>query len=174
MSKTEIILLKYVEGLGAEGDFAQVAPGYYRNYLGPQGLALLSNRSNKKQIDALKARKAERERRDMEAAQNIQNRLNNMHLAIAVRTGESGKKLFGTVNAHTLIKRLKEDGFDFHAKQFHWGEPIKALGKYTVPLKLCYNLTHDLHFEVVSENPIELQKEEQEEEKPSKKRYAKA
>lgn len=166
------MLLQYVEGLGAEGDLVQVAPGYARNYLLPRSLALLANRANQKQIDALKKRKADRERRDLEAAEAIEKRLSSMHLAIAVRTGEQGKKLFGTVNSHTLIKRLKEDGVELHAKQFHWGDPIKALGKYTVPVKLCHTITYDLNFEVVSENPIEI-KEEDSEERTDKKAFKK-
>jgi large subunit ribosomal protein L9 len=162
MSKTAILLLEYVDGLGTEGELVEVAAGYARNYLLPKKLAILSNRSNAKYINALQKRKTDREKRELEEAQALQNKLASLHLAIPIRTGEGGKKLFGSINAHSLIKRLEEEGIALTAKQFHWGETIRALGKYSVPVKLCHNLIYELPFEVVSENPIEAEKPEKE------------
>ena len=174
MSKTEILLLQYVDGLGGEGDMVEVAAGYARNYLLPQGFAIQSNRSNRRQIEALQKAKAERERKDREHAEKLQQAIARLNIAIAVKTGDQGKKLFGKVDAHTLVKRLAEDGIELSPKQFHWGEPVKGLGQYTVPVKLCEGVVHELSFEVVSENPIEEAPKEEaapaRERKPRRKR----
>lgn len=155
MPTADILLLQYVDGLGGEGDLVKVAAGYARNYLLPQGFAIHANHANRKQVAALQKAKADRERRDREQAEQLIQKLNKTQLAIAVRTGDQGKKLFGKVDAHTLIKRLAEDGIELQARQFHWGEPVKALGQYTVAVKLCEGLMYDLKYEVFSENTIE-------------------
>lgn len=170
MPKTAILLLEYVDGLGNEGDLVEVAAGYARNYLLPRKLALLSNRSNTKQVQALQKRKTDREQRELEGAQALQKKLQSLHLAIPIRTGDAGKKLFGSINAHSLIKRLEEEGIELCPKQFHWGETIRALGKYSVPVKLCHNFIYDLPFEVVSENPIEAAPVEEEDKDDSSKK----
>lgn len=170
MPKTAILLLAYVDGLGSEGDLVEVAAGYARNYLLPRKLALLANRSNSKQVQALQKRKTDREQRELESAQALQKKLQSIHLAIPIRTGDAGKKLFGSINAHSLIKRLEEEGIEISPKQFHWGETIRALGKYSVPVKLCHNLIYELPFEIVSENPIEAEKPEAEDKDDNSKR----
>lgn len=154
MATTEILLLKPVDGLGAEGDQVKVRAGYARNFLLPQNWALPVNRANRKQVDALRIARQKREANELIRAQDIAKRLNNTHIAIAVKTGEGGK-MFGAVTAQNLIDRLKAEDIELDRKHVHFHAPLKVLGKQTTQIKLHPDVVVDFSFEIVSENPIE-------------------
>jgi len=117
--------------------------------------------ANKKQVESLlKAREA-REQREFEEARTLSEKIEAVNLALAVKTGEAGK-MFGAVTANDLIERLKEEGIDLGKKQLSLPAPIKELGSHTVSVKLSSDVTAELKFEVVSENPIETSAEEAE------------
>lgn len=164
---TEVLLLKPVDNLGYEGDQVSVKAGYARNFLLPRNLALPVNRANKKYIESLQARKEARLKQEREHAEQVLARLETVGIAIAVKTGEGGK-MFGSVTSQDLIDRLKEDGIEIERKQMNLHTPVKTLGKHTTKIKLHPEITYELEWEVVSENPIEESAEEgeaQEEEK---------
>ena len=154
MAHNEVLLLKPVDGLGAEGDQVKVRAGYARNYLLPQGMAVPLTLSNRKQIEALKKARAVREAKELDGAQAIAKRLEKTAIAIAVKTGEGGK-LFGAVTGNDLHAKLVAAGFEIEKRRIQLGQPVKMLGKHEVKIKLHPDVTVDFSFEVVSENPIE-------------------
>lgn len=154
MANNQVLLLQPIHGLGAEGDTVTVRAGYARNFLLPRKLALPITQANKKQVEALlKAREA-REQKEFEEARTLSEKIEATSIAIAVKTGEGGK-MFGAVTANDLLERLKEEGIELVKKQLSLPAPIKELGSHTVSVKLSAEVSAELKFEVVSENPIE-------------------
>jgi len=154
MANNQVLLLKPISGLGAEGATVTVRAGYARNFLLPRKLALPITQANKKHVDALlKAREA-REQKEFEEAQALANKITSTSIAIAVKTGEGGK-MFGAVTANDIISRLGEEGVELTRKQLSLPAPIKDLGSHTIAVKLTNDVSAELKFEVVSENPIE-------------------
>ena len=158
MPNTEILLVEPVENLGLEGDIVKVRPGYARNYLFPQEKALPLNQANKKRLDALKVARAAREAEEIQGAQEIASKLNDVSIAVAVKTG-SGGKLFGSVTAQHLLEKLDEKGFKLDKKHLVKFVPIKELGQTEVTCQLHKDITAQFKVEVVSENPIEEEAE---------------
>ena len=154
MAHNEVLLLKPVDGLGAEGDQVKVRAGYARNFLLPQGMAVPLTLSNRKQVDALKKARGLREAKELGGAQELAKQIEKTAIAIAVKTGEGGK-LFGAVTANDLHDKLAAAGVTIEKKRIHLGHPVKTLGKHEVKIKLHADVTVDWSFEVVSENPIE-------------------
>jgi len=159
MAHSEVLLVKPVDGLGGEGDQVKVRAGYARNFLLPRGVAVPVTVANGKQIAALKKRRGEREAHELSGAQEIAKKLEKTSLAFAVTTGEGGK-MFGSVTAADIHEKLGAAGFTIDRKRIHLHTPVKALGKHTVKVKLHNDVSVDLSFDVVSENPIEPSAEE--------------
>jgi large subunit ribosomal protein L9 len=154
MANNQVLLLQPILGLGAEGDTVSVRAGYARNFLLPRKMALPITQANKKHVESLLKAREVREQQEFEAARSIGEKLEATNVAIAVKTGEAGK-MFGAVTANDLIERLKEEGIELSKKQLSLAAPIKELGSHTVTVKLSADVSAELKFEVVSENPIE-------------------
>jgi large subunit ribosomal protein L9 len=153
MAHSEILLLKPVEGLGGEGDQVKVRAGYARNFLLPRQIAAPVTKANRKQVDALKKRRAEREAHELSGAQVLAQKLEKTGVAFAVKTGDGGK-MFGAITAADVHDKLVAAGFTIEKKRIHLFAPVKTLGKHTVKVKLHTDVTVELAFDVVSENPI--------------------
>lgn len=154
MANSEILLVKPVEGLGGEGDQVKVRAGYARNYLLPRKIAVTLTASNRKQVESLKKRRATREQDELTAAQELGKKLEKTSLAFAVTTGEGGK-MFGAITANDVHDKLVASGIEIDKKKIHLFTPVKTLGKHTVKVKLHPDVSVELGFDVVSENPIE-------------------
>ena len=155
MATNQVLLLKPIQGLGVEGDTVTVRAGYARNFLLPRKIALPITHANKKQMESLlKAREA-REVQELDSARDLAAKVSNITIAGAVKTGEGGK-MYGAVTANDLIIRLKEEGIELVKKQISLPAPVKDLGSHTVAVKLNSEISSELKFEVVSENPIEV------------------
>jgi large subunit ribosomal protein L9 len=160
MAFTEVLLIKPVDGLGAEGEQVRVRAGYARNFLLPQGVALPVNRSNTKYVEALKKAREAREARDLEAANATAAKLAALRLTFAVKTGEGGK-MFGAISTAEIAAKLSENGIELERRRIHLGQgPVKQLGKHVCNIRLHSSVMVDQEFEVVSENPIEPAAEE--------------
>jgi large subunit ribosomal protein L9 len=154
MSTSEILLLKPVDGLGGEGDQVKVRAGYARNFLLPKKIAVPVTKSNRKQIEALKKRRGEREAQELSGAQALAQKLEKTRLdAFVVKTGEGGK-MFGAITSADLHDKLTAAGFTIDRKRIHLFTPVKTLGQHTVKVKLHADVSVDVPFDVVSENPI--------------------
>jgi len=153
MAYSEILLVKPVDGLGGEGDQVKVRAGYARNFLFPRSVAVPVTKANRKQVEALKKRRAEREAQELAGAQELGKRISAVSLAFAVKTGEGGK-MFGAITATDIHDKLTEAGIDLDKKRIHLYTPAKTLGKHSVKVKLHPEVTIELDFDIVSENPI--------------------
>jgi large subunit ribosomal protein L9 len=154
MAHSDILLLKPVEGLGGEGEQVRVRAGYARNFLFPRNIAVPLTTANRKQIEALQKARDAREARELEAAQAVAEKISQVHIAIAVKTGEGGK-MFGAVTAAELHQKLSEAGIEVDRKRVQLEAPIKTLGQHTTKVRLHAEVSAELAFDVVSENPIE-------------------
>ncbi len=159
MAYSEILLVKPVDGLGGEGDQVKVRAGYARNFLLPRKIAVPLNSSNHKQVEALRKRRAVREATELNGAQDLAKLLEKVSLAFAVKTGAGGK-MFGAITAADIHEKITAAGVTLDRKRIHLHTPVKTLGQHTVKVKLHAEVTVELNFDVVSENPIDAPVEE--------------
>lgn len=134
--QTEVILRAKVEGLGAEADLVKVRPGYARNYLIPQGLAMPATTAVRHQIEKLKQARAEREARELNEANTLASRLNKMTLTFQMTAGGEGDKVFGSVTAHDIYERLVKGDVHIDRKRLRLPHPIKTTGEHEVEVHL--------------------------------------
>ena len=160
MANTEVLLLQPVDGLGGEGDQVKVRAGYARNFLLPKGFAAPMTVANRKRVDALRKRRAEREASELNGAQELAKKLEAVSIAFAVQTGEGGK-MFGAITASDLHEKLVEAGVEIDKKKIHLHTPVKTLGSHTTKVKLHAEVSVEVSFDIVSENPIEENAEEE-------------
>jgi large subunit ribosomal protein L9 len=154
MARKEVLLLKPVEGLGNEGEQVNVRAGYARNYLLRKKLAVPMTEANRKQMEALLNAREQRLARELSTAEEMVGKLRRLHIAIPVKTGPGGK-LFGSVSANDLKEWFTEEGIEVERKRIMLHTPVKSLGKHETRIKLHPEVSVDIEFEVVSENPIE-------------------
>jgi large subunit ribosomal protein L9 len=148
--KTEVILTHNIVGLGAESDQVKVAPGYARNYLYPQRLAIPLTQANRKHIEALKKKRAEREAHEFNTMSELAKGVQKLICIVKVKTGEDGK-MFGSVTAGLIADELKHQ-FDItlDKKKIHLEHPIKAVGNYEIELHLHAEVKSTLKVQVQS------------------------
>src|SRR4051794_30184729 len=146
----EVILREHVDNLGRRGELVKVADGYARNYLLPRKLALLATAGNKKVIEREKVKYDAKEAEEQGVAQAIGDRLANVEIEIARKTGETDA-LFGSVTNADIAESLSAKGFDIDRRKIQLHEPIKKLGDYTVPIKLHRDVTVQLKVKVSAE-----------------------
>ncbi len=147
----EIILLKDIEKVGEKHTIVSVKDGYGRNYLIPQGLALVANKTNRDRLDELKRKEAEVEAKEIAQHQAIADKVKDITLKIGAKAGQSGK-LFGSVTSIQLAAALKDQaGVEIDRKKILIDEEIKELGTYTAVLDLHKKVDAKVQFEVVSE-----------------------
>jgi large subunit ribosomal protein L9 len=152
--KTEVILTHNIVGLGAESDQVKVAPGFARNYLFPQRLAIPVTQANRRHIEALKRKRAEREAHEFNTMTELAKGVQKLICVIKVKTGEDGK-MFGSVTSGMIADELKHQ-FDItlDKKKIHLEHPIKALGEYEIDLHLHSDVKSTLKVQVQSLNPL--------------------
>jgi large subunit ribosomal protein L9 len=155
MAHSDVLLVKPVDNLGGEGDQVKVRAGYARNYLLPRGIAVPLNGANRKRVEALRKRRAEREAQELSGAQELGKKLEKASLVFVVKTGEGGK-MFGAITGNDIHDQLAAAGHTIEKKRIHLYTPVKTLGQHTVKVKLHADVTVELNFDVVSENPIEV------------------
>lgn len=147
----ELILKQDVENLGFKDDIVTVKNGYGRNYLIPQGQAILATASAKKVLAETLKQRAFKEKKIIEDAQGIAEVLKGLEVKIASKVG-TGDKLFGSVNNIDLAAALQKEGQDIDKKFINViGGNVKRLGKYNAVIRLHREVSVDLPFEVVAE-----------------------
>jgi large subunit ribosomal protein L9 len=146
----EVILTQDIQGLGYKNDTVSVKPGYGRNYLIPQGYAVIASEANKKIFaENIKqaAHKAEKLKKD---AEDLAASIGDLVLEIGAKAGESGK-IFGAVTTLQLAEALKNKGFDVDRKKISFNQNIKAIGEYTAIIDLHREVKHEIGVNVVAE-----------------------
>jgi large subunit ribosomal protein L9 len=146
----KIILTANVPSLGTAGTVVEVARGYARNFLIPQGKAMEANPGNLARFEAQRARLVEQIDTEKEAALELAARLAEVSLTIPQRVGES-ERLYGSVTNAVIAQALEEQGFSVDRKQLELDEPIKQLGTYQVTVRLAPEVKAQIQVEVVPE-----------------------
>ena len=147
----EIILKKDVENLGLEFDTVNVKPGYARNFLIPQGYALLATPKNKAALEATLEARKEEEAKLIAAANAIIEKLKATTISISAKVG-TGDKIFGSINNATLAEELAKAGVEVDKKYIKIpGNTIKRTGKFSAKIRPHRNVEFEYEFEVVSD-----------------------
>ena len=146
----KVILKKSVDKVGVIGDIVNVSEGYARNFLLPKGLAVFADDANVKSIEHHKKVIQSKIDQEKKHAEKIAEKLSAHSCNIAKKVGE-GEKLFGSVTTADIEEALKRDGFEVSKKDITIPEPIKALGIYTVPVKVYPGVEAHLKIWVVQE-----------------------
>ena len=147
----ELILKTDVENLGFINDLVTVKNGYGRNFLLPQGLAVLATPSTKKILAETLKQRAFKEKKIVDDAQKEANKLNELEIKIASKTGE-GNKLFGSVSSANLVEALESNGVTIDKKFITIaGGLIKRTGQYEAKIRFHRDVIANFSFEVVGE-----------------------
>jgi large subunit ribosomal protein L9 len=148
----EVILKQDVPNLGYTNEKINVKPGFARNFLIPQGIAILATETNKKILAENLKQKAFKEDKVRNEAEELAKGLKDITVRIGAKAAESGK-IFGSVNAIQIAQALKDQfKFDVDRKKIHVdGEHIKELGTYKARIILHKEVQLDLNFEVFAE-----------------------
>ena len=143
-----------MEGLGAESDQVNVATGYARNYLLPQGLAIPLTQGNERRLAALRKQRQERELREAKDAKELAASFKHLMLVIKAKTGETGK-MYGSVTPANIIEQLQEQfEIKLDRRKLHIEEPIRTVGDHEVELRLHSEVRTVLKVRVESSNPL--------------------
>jgi large subunit ribosomal protein L9 len=135
----EVILKKPVSHLGAEADIVKVKPGYARNFLFPQDIAVMATSASKRQIEELKKKRAEREAQELNEAETLSVKLAKLTLTFQMQTGGE-EKVFGSVTAQDIIARLEEADYKLDKKKLGLPHPLKTLGDHILNINLGHGI----------------------------------
>lgn len=148
----EIILREDIENLGFKDELVTVKPGYARNFLIPQGKALAATASAKKVWEENMRQRAHKEEKLKNEAEKTANALKDAKLKVGAKVGESGKKIFGSVNNIQLADSINALGHQVDKKNIKiLGSQIKEIGTYQAEIKLHREVSTTIEFEVVAE-----------------------
>ena len=144
----DIILLQDVNGLGEAGDIVNVKPGYARNKLMPEGLALRASKRNLAVAEERKQIAATRKAREAAADEAMVATLSKIEITIEAQVGEEDK-MFGSITTLDIHKALDEKGIEVDRHNIMLDEPIKALGIFHVPVRVNSDLNGDVKIYVI-------------------------
>ena len=144
----KLILRADVDALGRLGDIVPVKPGYGRNYLIPQGLAMLATEANLKQFELERKKLAGQADSLRAEATDLAAKIASATVAITVRVGE-GDKLYGSVTAANIAEALLEQGIDIDRRKIDMPEAIRSLGEYDVEIRLHPDVKGELKLRVI-------------------------
>ena len=147
----EIILKKDIEGVGFKDDIITVKNGFGRNFLIPNGSAILATPTAKKILAENIKQQVVKDKKIIDDANKMEKKISALELKIKAKVGE-GVKLFGSVNNINVQKELLENGVEIDKKSIIVsGNNIKQLGKYSAKIRLHREVIFDFPFEVVAE-----------------------
>jgi large subunit ribosomal protein L9 len=148
----DVILREDVEKLGTRGQLVKVAPGYARNFLLPNKMAVAATDSNKKIVEQERQAYLRREAKVEGEAKDLGKMLGAVAITIRQKAGENDQ-LFGSVTSKDIAEALEAQGYTIERRKIALEEPLKTLGEFKVPVKL--------HREVTVEITVNVAKEEE-------------
>lgn len=131
----KIILMQDFESLGYEGDTADVARGYARNYLIPKGLAIEASEANLKALEMRRKKILAKRAKDKEEAERVREKLSEITVRMRVKAGEAGK-LYGSVTSRDIAQQLEAQGVEVDRRKIILDEALRSLGEFQVPIKI--------------------------------------
>ncbi len=144
----DIILLKDYNGLGEAGDVVNVKPGFARNKLIPEGIALRASKRNLAISKEKKATAQSRLNREQLANEALVKKISKVEITIEAQVSEE-EKMFGSITSNDIQKALKEKGVDVDRHSILLDEPLKALGIYHVSVRVTPNMDADIKVYVI-------------------------
>lgn len=146
----KVVLRTDVPGVGKRGDITEVADGYARNFLVPQGRAILANEGIQEQAAAMRRSRDLKDARDREGAEAIARKLVPIVFRIEARAGSEGK-LFGSVTASDIVDAvLSQSGVELDRRRLVIDEAIRTIGSHEAGVRLHAEVEFRLSLEVVS------------------------
>lgn len=144
----QLILKQTVEHLGEEGDVVKVKPGYGRNFLMPQGLAITASKGNLAQLAIGKVAIDARKKQQRDEAEALAKKLEACVVTMEMRVGEENK-LYGSVTSSDVADKLAEQGLVVDRRKIVLDEPIKTVGEKSVTVKVGYQVTAKVKVNIV-------------------------
>jgi large subunit ribosomal protein L9 len=145
-----VVLREDIDKLGRRGEVREVAAGYARNFLLPKGKALTATDGNMKRVEQERRRYAVIEAKEKEDAAAVGRRIAGVSCTIVRKVGENDQ-LYGSVTAADIGEYLAKEGIEIDKRRILLEEPIKALGIYTIPVKLHADVQGEVRVWVVKE-----------------------
>jgi large subunit ribosomal protein L9 len=145
-----VILKEDVANLGYKDEVVTVKPGYGRNFLIPQGKAVIASESALKVLAENMKQRAHKLEKIKEDARSVAEKLENISLVIGAKTSSTGT-IFGSVTNIQVAEELAKQGIEIERKQILIKEPIKEVGNYSVTVKLHKEVSIEIPVEVISE-----------------------
>ena len=146
----EIILIKDIPGLGFKDEVVNVKNGYGRNYIIPQGLGVLANKSNTKVLEENLKQTVKKQEEILKEAQKLSKKVGNLVLDFKLKSG-SDDKVFGSITTAQIAKLLSEKGIEIHKKNITILTKVNAVGEYDVELKIHKDITHPIKINVTGD-----------------------
>lgn len=146
----KVILLRDINTVGSAGEIVSVANGYARNFLIPKRQALMATDANVAKFESQRRQHEAVADRDKRSAEAQAAELEKASLTATVRVGE-GERLFGSVTTQNIADLLKEQGHDVDRRKIELEEPIRALGVYTLLIRLEHDVKASVKLWVVKE-----------------------
>jgi large subunit ribosomal protein L9 len=146
----KVILTENILSLGQIGQVVNVAPGYARNYLYPQGLALEATGKNVRELEHRKRMLTQKREQVRQEMLSLAGKLNQVKLTLRRKVVEEDK-LYGSVTAVDIVGMLEEKGFDLARKSVQLDQPIKQLGEFSVPIRVDADVTANVSVVVEKE-----------------------
>ena len=147
----QIILLDDVEDLGEQGEVHEVADGYGRNYLIPQGLARVATDGAVRQLRDEQRQQARKEAAKEEQAEELKDELEDMQVVFTAKVGEDNR-IFGTVTTQQIAVELSNRGFDIDRRDIDLDEDIRFVGAYTATIDVGHDISATLDIQVIPES----------------------
>lgn len=158
---TKLLLVEDVESLGRSGEIVSVKPGHARNYLLPQGFAVIADKKALRQQERLREERQKRAIADKNEAEAIVSRIDGITLIKVVKVDQEGH-MYGSVTAQEIVHLIQEDKqVELEKKNIQLKHPIKATGVHTIPLKLNEGVTASVTVKIMSEEGYRSYVEEQ-------------
>jgi large subunit ribosomal protein L9 len=146
----DVILRQDVEKLGTRGQLVKVTPGYARNFLLPQRLAVAATESNKKIVEQERQAHLRREAKEVSDASDLGKMMADVSVTISQKAGENDQ-LFGSVTSKDIAEALEKQGYTIERRKIVLDEPIRTLGDFKVPLRLHRDVTTEIAVHVVKD-----------------------
>ena len=146
----KLLLRQDYKPLGEAGEVINVKPGYARNFLIPNGLAMLASDKNLKRYENEKKQMFWRQEKEKRQSEELAKTLENVSCTITVQVGEEDK-MFGSVTSQNIAEALEAQGYSVDKRKIILEEPIKSLGIYSVPIKLHTDVEAKVKVWVVKE-----------------------
>lgn len=146
----EVILRETIDNLGRAGQVVKVADGYARNYLLPRKLAYLATPGNRKVIEYERQALLKKEAKQKDDAEKLREMLDGVEITIRRKVGEQ-ETLYGSVTNSDIAEELEKKGFQIEKRKIYMDDHIKALGEFSIPIRLFKDVTAHVKLKVEAE-----------------------